>query len=179
MADDRRDSKGARRDGAEVPEIIEVTVSPDELLGTLARLDLEAALAYDAAAELSDDPSVRRQLGGFAGDHRRHVAELNRRLEAAGEPAVTTLTAGAPVLASLLRLAGPLGPDVIVVALLGNEQLTNLSYDAALAYEWDDETEAVLERFAADEQRHLAWLARRHDEIAGHAPGGERPIVSE
>jgi hypothetical protein len=35
----------------------------------------------------------------------------------------------------------------------------------------------MLDRFGADEQRHLAWLAARHDEIAGHhgpdQPGAE------
>jgi rubrerythrin len=120
---------------------------------------------------------LRTELEGFAEEHRRHFDVLNALLEREGEASVAPPAAGAPVLAGILQLAGPLGVDVILVALLGNEQLTNLSYDGALAYEWDDETEAMLERFAADEQRHLAWLAERHDELAGHAP--ERPGATE
>ena len=37
---------------------VELDVTPLELLGSLARLDLEAALAYEAAADASDDAGV-------------------------------------------------------------------------------------------------------------------------
>lgn len=158
---------------------VEVEIRPLELLSTLARLDVEAALAYDAAARLSEDREIARQLGVFARDHRRHVDELNRILEARGEPAVAPPTEGTPLLAALMNLAGPLGEDVIVVALLGNEQLTNLGYDAALAYEWEDELEALLGRFQADEERHLAWLAERHDAAGLPAREGDRPPLLE
>ncbi len=165
--------RGEPRDPERPAEIVEVRISPGELLATLARVDLEAALAYDEAAELTPDEPFRTELAGFAEDHRRHFDLLNALLEREGAASVAPPAAGAPVLAGILQLAGPLGADVIAVALLGNEQLTNLSYDAALAYEWDDATEAMLARFAADEQRHLARLAEKHDELASHAP--ERP----
>ncbi len=166
------------RTEAPVETPIEVAVSPTELVTALARLDAEAALAYDAAAEACGDAEVARHLRQFAGDHRRHVDELNRVLEREEEPTVSA-PEHEPVLAGIMKVAAPLGLEVIVVALLGNEQLTNLSYDGALAYEWDGEDEAMLERFAADEQRHLAWLARMHDEIAGHAGQPEPPELSE
>jgi rubrerythrin len=127
---------------------------------------------------MTADESIRAQLEEFAEEHRRHFDVLNALLEREGEVRVAPPASGAPVLAGIMQLAGPLGADVIVVALLGNEQLTNLGCDAALAYEWDDATEAMLERFAADEQRHLAWLARRHDELAGRAPA-EQPGARE
>ncbi len=169
--------RGERGDAEQAPEI-QVRVSPGELLTTLARLDLEAALAYDEAAEMTTDEIVRTQLEEFAEEHRRHFDVLNALLEREGEVSVAPPAAGAPVLGGIMQLAGPLGADVIVVALLGNEQLTNLGCDAALAYEWDDETEAMLERFAADEQRHLAWLAERHDALAGRARA-EQPRTAE
>jgi rubrerythrin len=156
------------REAGPAPEI-EVRISPGELLSTLARLDLEAALAYDEAAEMMPDERLGAELERFAEEHRRHFDVLNALLEEEGVARVAATAAGAPVLAGIMQLAGPLGVDVVVVALLGDEQLTNLSCDAALAYEWDDETEALLQKFAADEQRHLAWLAERHDELAGHA----------
>ncbi len=170
---DRPGSKS--RDPAEAEDLLEVGISPAELIATLARLDLEAALAYDAAADLCGDPELSRQLTRFAHDHRRHVEELNRVLAREGEPEPAPPEGGAAVLAGIVKVAGPLGPDVIVVALLGNEQLTNLSYDAALAYEWDGEDEALLERFVADERRHLAWLAQRHEALAGRAAGPGQP----
>jgi rubrerythrin len=146
-----------------------VEISPAELLTSLARLDLEAALAYETAAELSAERDVARQLGAFAKDHRRHVDALNRILAREDEPTVSAGGGAVPVLPGIMKLAGPLGPEVIVVALLGNEQLTNLSYDGALAYQWDEDVETLLQGFAADEQRHLGWLVERHDRVSGHA----------
>lgn len=155
---------------------VELDISPVELLATLARVDLEAALAYEAAASRLDDPEMVRELMAFAKDHRRHVADLNRVLEGQGEPTVVPqLGPGMPLLTRLLKLGAPLGPDVVVVALLGNEQLTNLGYDCAVAYDWDDDIEAMLEGFRSDEERHLAWLAEKHDAIGEHAPESEQP----
>jgi rubrerythrin len=154
---------------------VELDVTPAELLGSLARLDLEAALAYEAAADASDEAEVAARLIAFAQDHRRHVDGLNALLQASGEAPITP-PAGS-VLAGVARLAGPLGPDVLVVALLGNEQLTNLSYDGALAYEWDDEVEALLQSYQADEERHLRWLSERHDRIGAHADDAGSPGV--
>lgn len=163
------DEPGDPRERVEETEGVEVDVVPTDILSSLARLDLEAALAYEAAAELSPDDEVARQLRSFARDHRRHAGELNRVLEGEGEAAIEETAGDAPVLAGIMRLAGPLGPDVIVVALLGNEQLTTLGCDAAVAYSWGEEVQAMLERFAADERRHLAWLAERHDALSAHA----------
>jgi len=169
VAGDRAVDDGAR-DGRQ-----EVEVAAVELVASLARLDLEAALAYEAAADLCAEEDLARHLRVFAKDHRVHVDALNEALEAGGEPAAAPLAAPAgPVFAGLVRITGPLGDEVIVVTLLGNEQLTNLSYDAALAYEWDRDTEAMLRRFQEDEERHIAWLASEHDALGGHA---EQPDV--
>ncbi len=139
-----------------------------ELISALARLDLEAALAYEAAAELStEDPDLTQNLRAFARDHRSHLEALNETLESEGEEPCGPDAADRGVLAGLLDLTGPLGPDVVVVTLLGNEQLTNLAYDAALSYDWDDETSGMLRRFQQDEERHVAWLAEKHERLGG------------
>ncbi len=145
-----------------------------ELISVLARLDLEAALAYEAAAELSKDDDLTEHLGLFARDHRTHLEALNEALEAEGEDGHgPEATPAGPVLAGILGLTAPLGDDVIVVTLLGNEQLTNLAYDAALSYDWDDETGGMLRRFQNDEERHVAWLADKHERLGGTT--SERP----
>jgi rubrerythrin len=172
MAKTQKPADGERNGVQEV----EVQLTPLEMLAALARMDLEAALAYDAAAELAGDRDLAAQLGSFARDHRRHVDDLNHVLEAQGAAAVS---AGdrPPLLAGLVQLAGPLGADVLVTALLCNEQLTNLSYDGALAYEWEGELEAVLRRGQKDEERHLFWLSERHDDLGMHSPEGHQPLV--
>lgn len=149
-----------------------------ELISALARLDLEAALAYEAGAERADgDADLAQTLRAFAMDHRAHLEALNETLEAEGEDAVgPDAGASGPVLAGLLGLTGPLGPDVVVVTLLGNEQLTNLAYDAALSYDWDQDTAAMLRHFQQDEERHVAWLAEKHERLgAGREPPGPAP----
>ncbi len=153
----------------------EVEIAAVELVASLAGLDLEAALAHEAAADLCADEDLERHLREFAEDHRVHVDALNEALEAEGEPAAAPAAPpGGPVFAGLVRISGPLGDEVIVVTLLGDEQLTNLGYDAALAYEWDRDVETMLRRFQEDEERHIAWLASKHDALWGHA---EQPDV--
>jgi rubrerythrin len=139
-----------------------------ELISALARLDLEASLAYEAAAGLTtQDADLTQNLRAFARDHRSHLEALNETLESEGEDPVGAEAADRGVLAGLLGLTGPLGADVVVVTLLGNEQLTNLAYDAALSYDWDSETAAMLRRFQQDEERHVAWLADKHERLGG------------
>jgi rubrerythrin len=158
------------RDNDEVPAV--------ELISALARLDLEAAQAYEAAAgRTGSDAELTENLRAFARDHRVHLEALNETLEAEGEaPVGSEAGAAGAVLAGVLDLTGPLGPDVVVVTLLGNEQLTNLAYDAALSYDWDEDTGAMLRRFQQDEERHVAWLAEKHERLgAGQQPPGPAP----
>jgi hypothetical protein len=145
-----------------------------ELISALARLDLEAALAYEAAASASDkeEGELALTLREFARDHRSHLEALNETLESEGEEAVAEVAASGGAIATLLRLTAPLGHEIVVVTVLGAEQLTNLAYDAAVSYEWDDETGAMLRRFQEHEERHVAWLAGEHGRLGGlsHEP---------
>jgi hypothetical protein len=136
-----------------------------ELISALARLDLEAALAYEAAADATDpQDGLVGTLREFAHDHRSHLEALNETLESEGEAPVAAETNGGAV-ASLLRLTAPLGHEIVVVTVLGAEQLTNLAYDAALSYDWDEETGAMLKRFQEHEERHVSWLAGEHGRL--------------
>jgi hypothetical protein len=187
---DRKHASGRRakgtgtppREGADPPprdepegEREELEIAAVELVTALARLDLEAALAHEAAAARCQDEELGRNLRDLARHHRVHVEALNEALEAEGEPAVTRPEPRASALAGLVTITGPLGDEVIVVTLLGAEQVTNLAYDAALSYEWDGEVEAMLRRFQGEEERHLAWLAERHDALGGHAEQPDAP----
>jgi rubrerythrin len=141
-----------------------------ELLMALAQLDLESALAYEAAAELVRDEEIEQQLRAFARDHRRHVDAVGRLLEADGGAGLAAPPSRATgLLSQLARLSGPLGPEAIVLTLLANEQLTNLGYEDALAYEWGRDREQLLQQFRADEERHMMWLSDRHDLFRGRA----------
>lgn len=144
----------------------EATLSEVEVLMALAQLDLEAALAYEAAAEVVEDRDIAEQLGAFAQDHRRHIEGVARVLSEDGGAGLAAPPSGATgLLAELARLAAPLGAGALVLTLLANEQLTNLSYEDALAYEWGEEHESLLEQFRAEEERHMRWLSDAADEL--------------
>ena len=162
MDTDRPRGSPAPQESASASDLL----APEEVLATLAQLDLESALAYEAAAGLVSDPEIRGTLGGFARDHRLHVEALNGVLETEGEGVLAAREPERmPLLAGLARLSGPIGPEALALALLANEQLTNLSYEDALAYEWDAASERMLEGFRADEERHMRWLSDKHDEL--------------
>jgi hypothetical protein len=143
-----------------------------ELISALAKLDLEAALAYEAAAGSTEqEDEFVRTLREFARDHRAHLEALNETLESEGEAAVGPDASAGGAIAALLRLTAPLGREIVVVTVLGAEQLTNLAYDAALSYDWDDETGAMLRRFQEHEERHVSWLAGEHGRLGlSHEP---------
>jgi rubrerythrin len=136
---------------------VETVVS---MLVGMAQMDNEAAFAYQTAAELVDVPDVRAQLLAFAGDHRRHVADIGRAIEQlGGEPAAAAPPPETSVFALLTSALGMVGPRAVLLALIGNEEFTNSAYDTALELVPDPELHALLERNFEDEQRHITWLA--------------------
>jgi hypothetical protein len=123
-------------------------------------------LGHEPAGPAATRPR-RRRLRDFEADHRRHVRDLRQCLESLGEGELAgALEPAAPLLPIFARMAAPLGAHSMIMTLLNNEQLTNLSYEDALAYDWDEESGRILERNRADEERHFEWLAAKHDELA-------------
>jgi rubrerythrin len=163
MATKRPRGRPAQQEGASASEPL---LAPEEVLASLAQLDLESALAYEAAVEIASDPEIRRKLREFSEDHRRHVEALNGALEQLGEGVLAAREPDRmPLLAGLARISGPIGPEALALALLANEQLTNLSCEDALAYQWDAQSERMLAGFRSDEERHMRWLSDKHDEL--------------
>lgn len=164
---------GPRPSGPEPEdELLEVELTPSEVLTALARLDLEAALAYETAAGLVEDDELVRQLRRFGRDHRRHAEQLARLLSEEGDARLDALQPEEPLLAGVARVAAGLGPQSLALALLANEHLTNVTYEDVLAYRWDEELERLLVGFRADEERHVRWLSERH--VVGEpAPAGQ------
>lgn len=69
-------------------------------------------------------------------------------------------------LEAMTKASSLLGTEAALVSMLGNEGLTNVSYELALKLEWSAEERAVLEKNREDERRHLAWMK----EAALHRP---------
>jgi rubrerythrin len=179
----RSDSDAAGRDGGAADE----GGGPDEgdlltaaeVLSALARLDAEAASAYLAAAEAVEEADVREALEGFARDHLRHVKELAAALSGLGEEDVERkLEQRSLLLPALARIAASYDTHAVVLALLNDEQLTNLSYEDALGFDWDDPTEQLLAGNRADEQRHYDWLLAREEALEREEATGGQPEAS-
>jgi rubrerythrin len=158
----------------EADEAAGAAMNQDEALLALARLEREAAAAYEVAARAAADVMLSAGLGKFRDDHLRHVRELNVLIvELGGEEVDETIAGGGLLLGELARLAEPLGDEAILLGLLSNEQLTNGSYEVALELEWDADTERILTRNMEDEQRHLRWLSEQLDQLASDLHGDQ------
>ncbi len=146
-------------DPGESPEEREV----DELIA-IAELDREAAAAYEVAAAGVPSQEARDRLMQFRGDHLRHVVGIGVLLHARGvslpeEPGRAETSA----MADLAAAAVEMGTKAALLAMIGNERLTNGTYEAALLVVTDEDARAVLRRNLADEQRHLKWLQDNRD----------------
>jgi uncharacterized protein (TIGR02284 family) len=129
-----------------------------EIMNDLIQLDVDAVHAYEQAIEACDIVTIQEKLRAFQGDHERHIEDLSRLVRARGaEPKVTRDAKGFLIKGFTAIMSR--GDHSALMAMRGNEELTNLSYKNAL----DDvgaeaEVRTVVERNYADEQRHLAWI---------------------
>ncbi len=154
--------------GVEELEQGELGAELEEEVGALvaiAMMDAEAAAAYGAAADVVDDDGIRETILSFQKDHLRHVDDLNAIITERGGNAVRRDPAMGSVMVTLAQSMGALGTDEAILALVGNEQLTNSVYATALELGLDEKTVAVLERNKADEERHLETLEELSSDV--------------
>jgi rubrerythrin len=164
--------RGARTAGSGEPqqteEGTEAEDSEDEieaqvamLLG-IAQMDSEAAVAYETAASFVEVPEVRDQLLAFAGDHRRHISDLGKAVEnLGGQPATAAPPPESSVFTVLASAAGLVGTQATLLALIGNEEFTNSTYETALELLNEPEVRELVQRNLEDEQRHINWLTEQ------------------
>ncbi len=134
-------------------------------------IDLDAIAAYEEAISACDSQDIKAELALFRGDHERHVRNLSEMVRLlGGEPAAKTDLKGM-FIQGFTKLTSR-GDRSALMAMRGNEELTNRSYRAALENNVPEEVRALFERNLADEQRHLAWIK---DAIAARAWDREQP----
>ncbi len=166
--DEQAAEAGEQARGAEELEQGELGAELEEEVGALiaiAMMDAEAAAAYGAAAEVVDDDGIRETILSFQKDHLRHVDDLNAIITERGGEAARRDPPTGSVMVTLAQSMGALGTDEAILALIGNEQLTNSVYATALELGLDEQTVAVLERNKADEERHLEALEELSSDV--------------
>ena len=154
-------------------------MKPQEIIDELEklfRLDVDAIAAYDAAISAIGLGSVSTELSLFKIDHQRHVLELSQAIMGLGRnpPEVKPDVKGG-VIGALTSVRARLGTEQALLAMRGNEQLTNTVYAKALAKPLPEGLLAIVRRNLADEQRHLAWIERALDQRIWEGAGAAAP----
>ncbi len=142
-----------------------------EKLRSLAQLDVDAIGAYDAALKRIDVPILKERLAQFRTDHVRHVQDLNNLISRLGGQRIEEKAdLKGTILKGFTAATSMMGNEAALLAMVGNEELTNSTYKAALKFEWNDEERSLIQRNYDDEQRHLAWIkaAARSRQWAEH-----------
>ncbi|OJH37223.1 ferritin-like domain-containing protein [Cystobacter ferrugineus] len=130
-----------------------------EKLRSLAQLDVDAAGTYEAAIARVKDQLVRERLNEFRVDHVRHVQDLNAFIrQLGGEPVELRPDLKGAVMKGMTAITSMMGTEAALVAMLGNEELTNRTYELALSFDWSPEVRQLIEQNRKDEERHLAWI---------------------
>ena len=132
-------------------------------LDHLVRIDLDAVRAYTQAIDNVADDRIRDMLTAFRADHERHLDNLGAELGKRGRQAPQTAHFGGFALAGFTGVAAGVAPAGALMAMQGNEVVTNQAYDMALAADdLPDDLRRLLEANLADERRHLhtirQWL---------------------
>lgn len=128
------------------------------VLMSLAQLDIDAIELYEAAMKRVGHPEIHAKLAEFRVDHARHVQDLNGLIVARGGHALAHPDLKGAVLKAATAATSMLGTEAAMIAMVGNEELTNRSYDVALKLDWDPEARGLIEKNLSDERRHLEWF---------------------
>jgi uncharacterized protein (TIGR02284 family) len=128
-----------------------------EVFNDLIQLDRDAIVAYDRAIEACEHAPIRERLASFRDDHARHVVDLSAHVTSLGGIAARTRDLKGKLIEGFTAVTS-MGDQSALLAMRGNEELTNRQYQAALDESLTSEARAIVERNYADEQRHLAWI---------------------
>lgn len=127
-------------------------------LNSLIKLDVDAVHAYDQAIEACEILTVKDTLTEFRNDHERHIHDLSEQVRTLGGTPEVHRDLKGFVIEGFTALMSR-GDHSALLAMRGNEELTNRVYKAALEMEdLTPEARTVIERNYADEQRHVSWI---------------------
>ncbi len=131
----------------------------EDLLKDLARLDFDAAAAYQAAIDRLEKTEFKTALGEFRDDHLRHTRELGECLREMGKTAPTEGDMKQILAKGKVIIGGLMGDKAILEAMRTNEDDTVTAYDRAVGHrDCPPSVRDVLERAQGDEHRHCAWV---------------------
>ena len=132
-----------------------------EKLISLCKLDIDAILAYNHAIDGVEEPDIRVNLEAFRDDHNRHVINLSTLiLEYGGVPPTFERDFKGFFIEGMTATAAGIGTRAALLAMMGNETVTNSYYKSADALDFPPEVQLSIARYYDDEQRHLTYIKK-------------------
>lgn len=130
-----------------------------EVLKDLLELEYDALEAYKAAVARLESVYYKEQMRSFQADHERHTFTVRNFIEELGATPPkeadfkAVLTKGKVVIGSIV------GDKGILMAMLSNEEDTNLAYERISARpDFPGHMRLALDQNLKDEQRHRNWI---------------------
>jgi uncharacterized protein (TIGR02284 family) len=128
-----------------------------DTMNDLIKLDLDAVSAYTQAIEACQSQEIKLKLEEFREDHQRHVVDLSAQVRVmGGEPATSRDIKG--FLIEAFTAITSHGDRSAILAMRGNEELTNRYYASALDKDLPVDVRNIVERNYEDEKKHLSWI---------------------
>lgn len=140
-------------------------------LNDLLQLDHDAVQAYTVAIDVVRDARYREQLVEYRADHKRHIEELAGLVRGRGGLPVELPHATAPLKLAVQALGAAPGDSTLLLAFKAVEGQARDKYRrVASSAALPDDAREVVQRAAADEDRHYAWVEQTLRE-RGVGPG--------
>src|SRR5436305_912490 len=121
-------------------------------LESLAHLDIDAVHAYMAAIDRIDLADVKAKLTLFRSDHEAHIVNLTSLIERFGGKAPTrSLDFKGFFIQGFTAIRSMISNESAIKAMVGNEELTNKTYDQALELGFPQDIRDVIQKNRDDE----------------------------
>ncbi len=140
-------------------------------LNDLIHLDIDAIQAYARALEACEIEEIRDNLTAFMADHERHVRDLRDAVRGLGGEPVAGRDVKGVFIEGFTAIVSQ-GDRSALVAMRGNEELTNRRYKAARKAGLNEAVRPLVEGNYQDEARHLAWIKQTISSRAWDAEPG-------
>jgi competence protein ComEA len=136
---------------------------------------MAAVEAYRLSAGVSVTEEFKTQLGTFQSDHERRTRELSEWMRTQGEEPPAGLGDTGEIIRRYTELSSQEDRSAIL-AMRGNEELTNSAYASALRADLPEDLRKIVEAGFEDERRHISWI---RETIRLHAWDREPPELRE
>src|SRR5687767_400335 len=146
-------------------------------LNDLLQLDVDAISAYSLVIRQLESKVRKEAVRRYQSDHRRHVRELKRVIQAHGGKAIAASHIPTGPFKLAMQAMGSAGGDrAVLLAFKTNERQARDKYHRAAATRGLPKDAArVLKRGSRDEERHYRWAEKQLEQL--HA--GRRTAIGK